>query len=76
MENTIQPTPKGILEFPLPECNTEFKMAVHAGDMYCALFEINNMARRVYNGKVERTMEAFASEVLGTATEALQKIDD
>jgi len=65
---------KAILEFNLPEEDEEFKQAVKAGDMHCAIFEFSQYLRKKlkYEDLSEqetKTYENVQAEFLGILEE-------
>lgn len=64
--------PIGKLEFPLPECASEFLRAAHAGDLLSALREVDNEMRSLLKVDTEWTGIQVAERVRELIAETLR----
>ena len=69
---------KATLEFNLPEDNNEHLRAVHSGEAWSTLYDIDNMLRNMlkYGNTEYKTVEELATAVRAVARETLNKIDE
>ena len=69
---------KATLEFNLPEDNNEHLRAVHAGEAWSTLYDIDNMLRNIlkYGNTEYKTVEELATAIRAVARETLNKIDE
>jgi uncharacterized membrane protein len=69
---------KATLEFQLPEDNNEHLRAVHAGEAWSTLYDIDNMLRNIlkYGNTEYKTVEELATAIRAVARETLNKIDE
>ena len=54
---------RAILEFDLPDDNTDFENAIKGKDYYCALFDIKNRIRCVLKYNEEITVEQLCEQL-------------
>lgn len=66
---------KAVLEFTLPEETTEHLQAVHAGEAWAMLRQIDQRLRNgVKYGELPETVEALAEELRQEMSETLERI--
>jgi aspartate aminotransferase-like enzyme len=69
---------KATLEFNLPEDNNEHLRAIHSGEAWTALYEIDHMLRHIlkYGDDRYKTVEELAHAIREEARYALDRIDE
>jgi len=69
---------KATLEFQLPEDQNEHIRAIHAGEAWSALYEIDGMLRNLlkYGNDRYKTVEELAQAIRTEARYALDRIDE
>jgi len=69
---------KATLEFNLPEESNEHLRAIHVGEAWSTLYDIDNMLRNMlkYGDDRYKTVEELAQAIREEARYALDKIDE
>ena len=66
--------PRAILEFNLHEDREEYEMAVHAGEMHCALYDLYNHLRATWKYGEDEAQADWARETWQFVSENLDKV--